>query len=126
MKKKMKRFVPTLLVMVLLAGMTVLAKEYSIYLSPGAISYTSTVTKGNGNQYTTIDTKGTDRIYVRYTVVNSSKSAVTDMAKIDGSRAITLNYNQKMTERSVVSLKMENNTTDNSGRFVPAAGTWTP
>lgn len=127
MKKKMKRLIPIVFTMLLFAGtVAYAAQNYSFYMSPGSISYTSTISKGNTNQYTLIDTDGTDRIYVRYTVMNEGNTALTSTAKINGSMLIHLNYNKTMTKNSSVRLKAVNNTEDNSGRFVTAAGTWTP
>lgn len=127
MKRKIKRLVPLVFIMILFVGtVSYAAQNFNFYMSPGHTAYTSTIKKGNTNQYTLIDTDGTDRIYVRYTVLNEGNTALTSTAKINGSMLIHLNYNTTMGLNSQVRLRAVNNTADNSGRFVTAAGTWTP
>ena len=130
MKKKMKRFVPTLLVVLLFAGtMVYAAQNYDYYMSPGDYKYTPLVQKTNTTTYATVVKGGTaiDYVYARYTVINDRGYAKSEMKKLYGVTTATLSYaGYNVQQGAFIKLKIENNTADNSGRFITVQGTWSP
>lgn len=132
MKKKIKRFVPTLLVMVFLAGMVVFAEDsYSFYMSPGAYSYTTYVTKATDRSYAIVKTNMTLGKVVRYTVLDDNMNVVSNTQKATGNQTVYPSYVDNISDITITSgkllkLRLQNNTTDNSGGYISVSGSWTP
>lgn len=129
-KKKVKRFVPTLLVALLFAGtMTYAAQTYDYYMSPGQTQYTPLIQKTSTTTQATVVKGGTaaDYTYARFTVVNDRLYAKSETKKLYGITQNVLSYaGYNVQQGDFVRLKIENNTSDNSGRFITVKGTWYP
>ena len=130
MKKKIKRFVPTLFVVLLFASMVVYAEEsYSFYLSPGETRYTELVEKTNQATYATVVKGGLSisYTYARYTVVNNANYTKSETVKAYGVTTVQLSYSGYNVQKGdFIKLKVVNNTNDNSGSFLTVTGSWSP
>lgn len=129
MKKKIKRFVPTLLVMLILANTMAYAGNqlYSFDLPTGAARYTDVITKDTSNTSAKIYRSGPSGTTstIRFTVVNPDTITKSTTDTIKGIGNISLTY-IGANKSDLLRLKVQNYAPDNSGASTSASGRWEP
>ena len=128
MLKKFKKMIPLVAIVFLFSSTIMYAYDIDSYLNPNMQVYSSLVEKRTENAAATVYSTGTPReCYVRYMAVNNAgyQKSLSKKANIISTTSLSYNgYNVQVGD--YLKLKAQNNTVDNTGRFVTVKTDWTP